>query len=376
MTDQRVRIGLIVNPVAGMGGAVGLKGTDGADVLARARALGSEARAGERARQAMALLAPLADRFTLLTAAGAMGADAARAAGLAAAIVYTPPSTTTAADTRAAAEALRGVDLLLFCGGDGTARDVESVLGEATPAVGIPAGVKMHSGVFATSPLAAGRLVATLLESADWRRLSLRKAEVMDIDEAAFRNNRLSARLYGYLAVPEARRLLQQPKQGGYTDDEQSVHDAAQALARELDPAVGYVVGPGRSAKAVLDTLGLTGTLLGVDLLIDGRIVGRDIGDRMLIDRVGARPVRIIAGITGGQGFLFGRGNQQIAPEIIRRAGRDGLLVIAGRQKLAHLTDGRLLVDTGDPALDRELEGYIRVRCGATEWMLMRVEAA
>ena len=372
----RVTLGLIVNPVAGMGGPVGLKGTDGADVVARALQLGATPRAPERAAEALLELAPVRERLTILTASGAMGEDAALAAGFEITRVHDAAAASTSADTVAAAVAMAAADarFILFCGGDGTARDIERAIGERIPVIGVPAGVKMHSGVFATSPRTAGRLARSLIETAT--DIRSRSAEVMDIDEDDCRRNRLSARLYGHLAVPVDRGALQSPKRSGYAGDEPAVAAAAAAVAGELEPGVAYVVGPGRSAKAVLSALGLDGTLLGVDLVIDGALAGRDLSGSALHEACGGRPVRIVSGITGGQGFLFGRGNQQIAPGIIRRAGRDGLIVIAGRDKLASLALGRILLDTGDRALDAELSGFVRARCSATEWVMMRVERA
>ncbi len=374
----RLRIGLIVNPIAGMGGRVGLKGTDGADVLAEARRRGAAPQAGQRAQQALAEIARSGCPVAILTLAGAMGEDAAKAAGLAPEIIGGSPDPSAAADTAIAAQAMaeRGVALILFAGGDGTARDIHAAIGQQVPLLGIPAGVKMHSGVFATSPAAAGRLVALLADAEAGGRLQFEAAEIMDIDEAAVRANRISARLYGYARIPIERRLVQQPKAGAVAHDDAGIAAAALAIAGEMRPDISYVVGPGRSAKQVLGALGLQGALLGVDLVRDGKLVGTDRAAEQLQRLTMATPVRIIAGVTGGQGFLFGRGNQQIPPEIIAKAGRDGLIVVAGRQKLAGLACGRLLVDTGDPALDAALAGHLRVRCGDGEWVMMRVVPA
>jgi predicted polyphosphate/ATP-dependent NAD kinase len=286
------------------------------------------------------------------------------------------PSETRPADTRRAAAALtaRDVAAVLFAGGDGTARDLTDTLGLDTPMLGIPCGVKMHSGVFATSPEAAGRLAADLLRAGD-ARVGLRRVEIMDIDEDAARAGRIAARLYGYARAPHAANLLQGSKAGPRISDEAMLAGACAEIAGELAPGVLYLVGPGTSAKGVLTALGLEGTLLGVDALRDGRLVWRDLSEADAMALAGDGPICVIVGITGGQGFVFGRGNQQIGPEAIRRAGRERLIIVAGVAKLAALPAARLLVDTGDAALDAALDGHVRVRTGPRQAMLMRLTA-
>jgi predicted polyphosphate/ATP-dependent NAD kinase len=375
-TDPGRRIGLIVNPVAGMGGAVALKGTDGAEILASARRRGAVPQSGGRARRALAALAAARPGAQVLAAPGPMGADAAGGLGLALAALDLPlPAATGAAETQAAARALvaAGVALILFAGGDGTARDVLAVAGLDAPMLGIPAGVKMQSGVFATSPEAAGRLAADLL--AGDPRVGFRRVEIMDIDEAALRAGRLSARLYGYARAPHERNLLQGAKGSPPRADEADLDAACAEIAAGLDPGRLWLIGPGTTAKRVLAALGLDGTLLGVDAVRDGRLAGRDLTAAEAERLAGEGPVGIVVGVTGGQGFVFGRGNQQIGPEMIRRAGRTGLIVAASREKLASLPGGRLHLDTGDPALDAALAGHIRVRTGPRQSMLMRMTA-
>lgn len=375
-----MRIGLIVNPIAGLGGAAGLKGTDGADTPARALARGAEPVAGRRAAEALrtATSEPAAP-FQILTVAGEMGADAARAAGLEPEVLALRLGTpTTAGETAHTARALMdaGVDLVVFAGGDGTARDVVSVTGETIPVLGIPTGVKMHSAVFATGPASAGRLIAALA-SGDGARIAFTPREVMDIDEAALRAGIVSASLHGYGLVPVEQRMMQPAKGAAPRSDEAAVEAAAVAVARDLRPGVSYVVGPGRTAKHVLAALGLhPASLLGVDVVRDGALIGTDLSRREVAETVGAGPVAIVVGVVGGQGFLVGRGNQQIGPDILRRAGRDGITVLAGRGKLAALARRELLVDTGDPAVDALLAGYLRVLTGPGETLVMRVSAA
>jgi len=369
------KLGLIVNPVAGMGGSVGLKGTDGRDILDRALALGAQPVAPARALRALRRLAAMAPGTGLIGCAGAMGGDVAAQAGL----PFTPlahvPSATTAADTRAAAQELRasGVPLILFAGGDGTARDILDAIGDAMPMLGIPSGVKMHSAVFAISPEAAGQLAALVAANPDGK-IGTRDAEIMDIDEDAMRTGRVSARLYGYGRVPFERQLLQSAKAGGIAEDA-ALDGVCREIAAEMQPDILYVLGPGTTTQRILGHLGLSGTLLGVDAVLAGKLVGLDVGAEQLGALVQGRPVQIIVSVIGGQGYIFGRGNQQIGPAIIRAVGRDNIIVVATQHKLATIERSRLLVDTGDRELDEQLQGYIRVRTGPGQSAIMRLAA-
>ncbi|MGE4245089.1 MAG: ATP-NAD kinase family protein [Parvibaculaceae bacterium] len=369
--ESKPALGLIVNPVAGLGGRVGLKGSDGRATVERALALGAVPRAGELAARVLRRLASRLPGTPLLAGAGSMGEAAAAEAGLPCAAIGSVGATTTAADTRAVAHEMRdrGVRLLLFSGGDGTARDILSVLGEV-PMLGIPAGVKMQSGVFATSPEAAGDIAALVL--AEDSRATFRQAEVLDLDEDALRTGRIEPRLFGVATVPFERRLMQSPKARGLSGDG-AVEAAAAEVAAGMQPGTVYLVGPGTSAKAVLRALELEGTLLGIDAVLDGELVGSDLGEQDIVRLAGDRPIHIILGVVGGQGFLFGRGNQPITPALIARAGREAVTVLASQEKLLALSEPTLLADTGDPDVDRMLAGFIRVRTGLRREALMRL---
>jgi predicted polyphosphate/ATP-dependent NAD kinase len=369
------KIGLIVNPIAGMGGSVALKGTDGDVALSRARELGAEPMAPARARRALTRLAADAGLVPILAAPGSMGGDIAKAAGFD--VEVTPDVAaiaTSVEDTRRAAVALRdrGVVLILFAGGDGTARDILDVVRRDLPILGIPAGVKMQSGVFAVSPEAAGQLAALLATDHDGR-IAFREAEVMDIDEAGLRAGRLSARLYGYARVPFERHLMQNPKAGGSVEDA-TLDALCREIAEEMAPGVLYMIGPGTTTQRVLRHLGMEGSLLGVDAVLDGKLIGRDLTGAELAALVQGRKVRIILGIIGGQGYTFGRGNQQIGPAIIRAVGRENIILLASQQKILALGESRLLADTGDPAVDALLRGYIRVRLAPGRSTMMRID--
>ena len=253
-------LGLIVNPIAGMGGSVGLKGTDTAAVLNEARARGAVPQAAARAALVLDALAAARPGLELLAAPGEMGARIARAAGLRPSAVGTPPEGETgAADTRAAAQAMAaaGVRLILFAGGDGTARDMAAALGHRVPVIGVPAGVKMHSAVYATSPRAAADLALRALGGEVDARprevmdIDARLREVMDIDEEAFRAGAVSARLYGYMPVPYAPDLTQNVKAGGVSGDRAALAGIAAEIAGRMEAGRTYILGPGTTMRAV-----------------------------------------------------------------------------------------------------------------------------
>ena len=355
------RLGLIVNPVAGMGGRVGLKGSDGAETLRRAKELGATKTSPARAAEAMKHLAAMKDQIELYTYPGEMGEDEAQSVGFEPKVLgEIKTGETTSADTKAAASEMArlGVDLLLFAGGDGTARDVCEAIDGNVPALGIPTGVKIHSGVYAVSPAAAGELAAKYLRG---EVSSVQQSEVMDIDEEAFRENRLSARLYGYLRVPREEAYIQGSKEATPVQEEENLKAIAADLADEMTPDTLYVLGPGSTISSVAEHLGLAKTLLGVDVVQGGRIVASDVNEEQLLKIVTGRRTKIVVTVIGGQGFVFGRGNQQISPRVIRAVGRENIVIAATPAKLETLHGKPLLVDTGDQTLDAELSGYTRV---------------
>ncbi|MFJ8042422.1 ATP-NAD kinase family protein [Kitasatospora sp. NPDC096147] len=360
-------VGLLVNPVAGLGGAVALKGSDGAGVQARALALGAVPRAGERAAAALRALGARRPGLTVRTVAGPMGEDSARAAGVRYEVACGFGEVgTTAAHTRAAVAALAGADLLLFAGGDGTARDVLDA-GPAGAVLGVPAGVKVYSGCFAVSPFAAGVTAAGY----DGRTL---EAEVVDLDEEAHRAGRVGARLYGTLRVPAARVRLSGRKTGSSAAPPGSVESIARAVAAEMAPGVSYALGPGATTLAVGRQLGLELTPLGVDLVRDGELLARDVTEQTLLVHAMSQVTYAVLSVIGGQGFVIGRGNQQFSPRVLERLA--GITVLATQQKLAALGGRPLLVDTGDPVADAALGGPARVVTGHRESVVYRIQSA
>jgi len=374
-SQGRPRLGLIVNPIAGMGGPLALKGTDGG-ALARAEALGALPIAPERARRALAALSTMANPPAILAAPGVMGGDLARGMGFAVELAAEARSgRTTAADTRRAALAMRaaGIDLLLFCGGDGTARDVYAAVGASLPVLGVPAGVKMHSAVFATSPAAAGRVAAEFLSGAPGVRLV--ESDILDRDwngQAA-----PSPRLYGVALTPRAPFLVQSGKAAG-GDDEAGLSGAVEDAAELVRGEALAFLGPGSTMARVKRALGFPGTLLGVDVARHGRLLLADAAgpDLLRLARSAEAPPRIVVGVVGGQGFLFGRGNQQLGADVIAAAGRDRLTIVASEGKLLSLDPPRLLVDLDDEGVAASLAGYLPVLTGRGRRTLMRVVPA
>jgi predicted polyphosphate/ATP-dependent NAD kinase len=251
------------------------------------------------------------------------------------------------------------VDLILFAGGDGTARDLLAAIGDGVPVLGIPAGVKMRSGVFAASPEAAAEAALRFLESP-----VLRDGEVADLDGD-------DETLYGALRVPAGQGRVLSAKSSALGASPAALDAACDELADEIRRGGLFILGPGTTTGRILEQLELDGTLLGVDVVSDGELLVQDASEDDLLAVTRDRPATIVVGIVGGQGSLFGRGNQQISAEVIRRAGPDAIVIVAGLDKLQTLD--RLAVDTGDPDVDDMLAGYRRVRYAPSMSALLNV---
>lgn len=366
------KVGFIVNPIAGMGGRVGLKGTDGKMILRKARELGAEPVAPRRASEFLSSLGPLAKTIEFVACPGGMGEDVLGGGGVEPTVIPGRRGATTAADTKTAAKrmAAMGLDLILFCGGDGTARDIMDAIGQTVPVLGIPAGVKMQSGVFAATPKEAGSVAVRYL----WGELPLREGEVADVDEDDYRRGRLSTRLYGYLLIPYEPHLIQGMKAPSAATDEVSENREAVAryVAENMEGGVGYVLGPGSTVKAIGSRLGLPMTLLGVDLVKDGRLVARDANESEILRETRSGTWRIVVSPIGRQGFVFGRGNQQLSPRVIKAVGREGILVVATRDKMEGIE--RLRMDTGDGEADGIFQGTAKVLVDYGVYEAVRVE--
>jgi len=375
------RLGLIINPVAGLGGRVGLKGSDGVEIQQEARILGAEPQAFERTAQALEGIVPIKDEFELVTYPGEMGAEAARASGFIPTIIGSIiPGETTPQDTIRASNEMEslGVNLILFAGGDGTARDIYNAVADRVPVLGIPAGVKIHSAVFGTNPRHTGELAGLFIQGKANR---LRSAEVMDIDEDAVRAGILSARLYGYLMVPYRRNLVQAVKSGTDPGEREALHSIACDVIESMDSDSLYIIGPGTTTRAITSQLGLEKTLIGVDLISRKQLAAKDVNESQLLELLIERHTKVIISPIGGQGYLLGRGNQQISPQVLRSLGagegtvKDNLIVISTADKIYALGGRPLLVDTGDQELDQQLSGYVQVVTGYKERMIYKISS-
>ena len=357
--NQKKKVGFIVNPIAGMGGAVGLKGTDGREILQKAVTLGAKPVAPARASTFLSELTPIKDEIRLMVGAGWMGENEARNHNFCYKIFGEQKKDTHPEDTVATAKRIvtEGVELLIFCGGDGTARDVLNAVDMQIPVLGVPTGVKMHSAVFAVDPKAAARITARFLR----KQLPLWEAEVMDIDEEAFRQGRVSARLHGYLLCPYEPRLSQGAKMASPMTESELRNQAAIAIyvTETMEDEVVYIVSAGTTTRTIGDILDEKKTLLGVDIFFNKKIVAKDVNEKQILEAIGDKPAKIVVTPIGGQGFIFGRGNQQISPKVIRKIGKENIVVIATENKMKNLK--RLKVDTGDPKLDSEFIGTIKV---------------
>jgi predicted polyphosphate/ATP-dependent NAD kinase len=361
------RLGLIVNPIAGMGGRVGLKGTDTPEILEKARSLGAQPLCLQRTQECFLECQGSLDDVEILTCSGDMGAVVMADLGIDHEVVYdlTLDGETSSEDTRKAVEVLKEkADLLVFSGGDGTARDVAESIGPEIPILGIPAGVKMHSSVFGTNPVSSARIILAFLND----EVEIGEGEVMDIDEDAYREDRLDVKLYAVVKIPFAQDLIQGSKQVFHQGSQKALLDEIGDYFKEIVDEKSntlFFLGAGSTVGAVKRWLGMDGTLLGIDAFFKGEQLGTDLNEQgilALMDSSKADGFAICVSPIGAQGFVLGRGSQQFSPEVLRRVGLDNVYIVATPDKVENLD--ALRVDTGDRELDTAMEGFRRVITG------------
>lgn len=369
--DKPFKLGLIINPLAGLGGSVALKGSDGEETVKQALALGAKPMAGVRTEQALSVLVGKA--INIVTFPAEMGADLATKLGFNTTVLGAIDcGHTTAKDTENAATAIiaAGVDLLLFAGGDGTARNIANVVQNQVSVLGIPAGVKIHSGVYAITPKAAGELIAQLVAG---KMLTLDNRDVRDIDEDAFRGGRVKAKYYAQLQVPIEHRYVQNVKSSGKEVEELVIADIAADVVEEMQEDIFYIIGSGTTVQAVMQEMGLNNSLLGVDVVKNGQLIASDCTANELLEITEGVATKIVISIIGGQGHIIGRGNQQLSVALLERVGKENLIVLATKTKLSGLDTRPLIFDSLSDDLNQEFSGVITVTTGYHDKVLYRI---
>ena len=363
-----MKLGLVINPIAGMGGKVGLKGTDGKEVLERARELGAKEEAPVKALKALEPLLDIKDSLEMFVGPGDMGENESRQYGFKTEIVGEVKEDTSPEDTISIAKKMleEGVDLIMFAGGDGTARNIYTAVGDSLPVIGIPAGVKIHSGVFANHPKAAGEVALKYFLDNDVN-LQIKEMEVMDIDEEKFRDGSVIAKLFGYMKVPFEQTLVQNQKSGGVEGEEGAIDGITDRIIDDMKEDVYYIVGSGTTTRPILEKMGLKNTLLGVDIVRNREIIKNDANEKEILNIVKGKAAKIIVTVIGGQGYIFGRGNQQISKDVVEEVGIKNIQIIATKRKLMSLENRPLLVDLGDSEINSQFNGYKVVRVNYTD---------
>lgn len=368
---RKFKLGLIINPYSGIGGALALKGSDGPEVRKKALDLGAIKQSSNRARTALLCLQTLADEFVVYTANGEMGEELCQSLGFSHQVIYYSDTQTEGDDSMALAQKLceEEVDLIVFAGGDGTARNIFDVVGNSIPVVGIPAGCKIHSGVYAITPQGAGRVIEQVIKG---ELVSLMQAEVKDIDENAFRDGKVIAKHYGEMNVPQELTYIQAVKMGGKESDELVLADIAAEIIDEMqdNPDTYYVMGSGSTVDFIMQELGLNNTLLGVDLVKDQTLIASDLTAKQLLEHLENQNYKLVITLIGGQGHVFGRGNQQISNDLLLQTKKQDMLIVATKNKLKQLNGKPLICDSGDIELDKAMSGSVAVITGYRDRVL------
>lgn len=366
-------LGLIINPLAGIGGSVGLKGSDGAEIVKEAFSRGAQCKSSIRAKLALEVLLGIKAKIKIIACPQSMGENIVADMGFDYQVLTDISiKNTSAEDTCKAAQQLldQKVDIILFAGGDGTARDICSVVSDQIPVLGIPAGVKIHSAVYAVTPKAAGEVIAQL---ANGQLIDVKAHDVRDIDEDAFRNNIVRAKLYGEMRVPQAGQFIQSVKQGGIEVEELVLQDIAADIVQGMEDDVVYFIGSGKTTLAIMDELNIENTLLGIDAVLNHQLLKNDVSEVDILSYLEQYACRAVISIIGGQGHIIGRGNQQFSPEVLRTLGKKNIQVISTKAKISALEGRPLIVDSGDNALDEAFNGTIEVTTGYQDQIIYPV---
>lgn len=378
-------LGLIINPIAGMGGKVGLKGSDGSEILEKAKQLGAKPQSLDRTRIFLKELERYNTKLRFITITGIMGGNVLNSFQFETESLDLPSLNhdtklfqTTPQHTREGARLLlnRKIDLILFVGGDGTARDIYESVGLKIPCLGIPGGVKIHSSVFATTPNAAAEIVKKFIQG----ETALRESEVMDINEEAFRENRVESKLYGYLNTPYLPRYVQPSKMASpHTEEERSNQERiAQYIINQMeqeDEQWYYLLGPGTTTRAIANLMNQPKSLLGVDFYHQQQKIAMDLNEQEILDQIDGKKVKLIVTPIGAQGFIFGRGNLQLSAKVLYKIGLKNIIIIATKFKMSTLPDKKMRIDSRNQEFDKKFAGLHRVIVDFGELVICKVES-
>ncbi len=379
-SSNKFVLGLIINPISGMGGSVGLKGTDGKEILQKALQLGAKPSANDRAKEVLKELIAIKSKIKFLTCSGSMGEDCVREIGFEYDLInnsiFKPvpnPPDTTSEHTKIACRIMKKLDnmkMILFCGGDGTARDIYDSLGQDKPCLGIPTGVKIYSSVFALSPKSAGTLITQFL----WDEIGLAELEVLDIDEEQYRKGKLISKVYGTLITPYDPNFSQASKAGSPDTDLSNQERIAKRVVETLEHNIYYLLGPGTTTKTITDMLNQKKTVLGVDLLYNGKIISQDLNEKEILEIIEGKTIKVIVSPIGKQGFIFGRGNLQISPRVLRKIGTRNIMIVCTKYKLETILNKILRLDTRDTELDISMRGLYKIIVDYDEMRICKIE--
>ena len=373
-------LGLIINPIAGLGGSVGLKGTDGKDIIKKAIELGAKPNALNRTKEFLIQIESIKSKIKFITCPNFMGELILKEMGFDYETISHPffhniynIYDSTAEHTIKAAKIMKKnnkLKLILFVGGDGTARDIVNAINKDKPGLGIPAGVKIYSSVFSINPRKAASIIMQFL----WDEIPLKESEVLDIDEEQYRNGKLVSKLYGYLLTPFNPDFSQTSKMSSPNSDLDNQERIAKRIIEALEKDIYYLIGPGTTTKTITDSLKLKKSLLGVDLILNNQIIAMDLNENQILDYIRGKKVKIIVSLIGKQGFLFGRGNLQFTPQILKEIGPKNIIIISTKFKLLNIPNQILRIDTRDPELDEKMKGLYKVIVDYDDIRICKVE--
>jgi len=378
--SNKFTLGLIVNPIAGMGGAVGLKGTDGKDILEKAIELGAKPNALNRIKELLSELESIKSKLKFITCPRFMGETLLKEMNFEYNLIEHPIFqniediySTTGEHTKIAAKLMRDIDeikLILFAGGDGTARDIVKAINKEKPCLGIPTGVKIFSSVFSINLKFASSIIIQFL----WDEIPLKESEVLDIDEKEYRNDKLVSKLFGYLLIPYNPDYTQYSKEGTPDTDLNNQERIAKRIIETLENDIYYLIGPGTTTKAITDHLKQEKTVLGIDLLFNKKIIAHDLNEYQILNYIEGKKTKIIVSLIGRQGFLFGRGNLQLSPKILKKIGAENIIIISTKYKLFNLPSQILKLDTRSSDLDKKMRGLYKILVDYDEIIICRIE--